>query len=184
MIKLLQLIEERQSVRKFDLSKTVEKEKIIQCVEAARLAPSACNAQPWKFIVIDEPELRKNVAEQTYGPFMKFNKFVIEAPVIVVVTIEKQNFNSRFGSSYKNIDFPLIDIGIASQQFCLQAQELGLGTCMLGWFNEKPIQKLLNIPKQRKIGMLIALGYAVENYKHRIKQRKNFEQMCSFNTYE
>ncbi len=183
MTQLFKLIRERQSVRKFDPDKIVEREKVMQCIEAARLAPSACNAQPWKFIVVDEPELKLNVAKETFGPLMKFNKFVVDASAIVVITIEKQNFNSRFGGTVKNIDFPLIDIGIAAQQFCLQAQELEVGTCMLGWFNEKPIQKMLNIPSKRKIALLIAVGYAVESYKQRDKQRKKTQQMCSFNAY-
>jgi nitroreductase len=183
MTGLIDLLRNRQSVRKYDASRPVEKEKIELCLEAARLAPSACNSQPWKFIVVDEPQLREQVAKETYGPLMRFNKFVLDAPVIIVITLEKSNFNSKVGIAVKNIEYPLIDIGIAAEHFCLQAHELGLGTCMLGWFNEKPIQKLLGIPEKRKIGLLISLGYAVEGYKQRQKQRKDISEMTALNSY-
>ncbi len=183
MTQLIELIKSRQSVRKYDASRPVEQEKIQLCLEAARLAPSACNSQPWKFIVVDEPQLREKVAKETYGPLMRFNKFVLDAPVIIVITQEKSNFTSKVGITVKSIDYPLIDIGIAAQHFCLQAHELGLGTCMLGWFNEKPIQKLLDIPEKRKIGLLISVGYAVEGYKQRQKQRKTKDEMTGENGY-
>jgi nitroreductase len=183
MMSFLELVSKRQSVRKYDPAKPVEPEKLKRCLEAARLAPSACNAQPWKFIVVDDPELKTKVAEATYGPVMRFNKFVAEAPVIVVITIEKPNFTSKFGTAVKNIEYPLIDIGIAAQHFCLQAQEIGLGTCLLGWFQAKTIQQLLNIPEKRKIGLLISVGYPVEQYKFRTKQRKPYQEICSFNKY-
>jgi len=137
---VLELFKNRQSVRKYS-NRKVEKEKIITCLEAARLAPSACNAQPWKFIVVDNPELAKEVAKTTYGTLLRFNKFTAEAPVMVVVLLEKQNFTAKFGATVKELDFKLIDMGIATQHFCLQAHELGLGTCMLGWFDEKKLKK-------------------------------------------
>lgn len=183
MSQLIELIKARQSVRKYDTSRSVEKEKIEQCIEAARFSPSACNAQPWKFIVVDDPELKTKVAKETYGALMRFNKFLLDVPVIVVITMEKANFNSTVGTTLKNIKYPLIDIGLAAGQFCLQAQELGLGTCMLGWFNEAPIQKLLGIPEKRKIGLLISVGYAEEGYKQREKQRKPVTEMSSRNKY-
>jgi nitroreductase len=183
MTRLIDLINKRQSVRKYDAGRQVEREKIEKCIEAARLSPSACNAQPWKFVVVDEPDLKRKVAEETYGPLMRFNKFVLDANVIIVIVIEKASFTSRFGTAVKNIEYPLIDIGIAAEHFCLQAEELGLGSCMIGWFNEKPIQKLLGIPEKRKIGLLISMGYAVPDYRQRQKQRKSPEQMSSYNTY-
>jgi len=176
---LFDLIEKRQSVRKYT-DKAVEKEKIIKCLKAAQLAPSACNAQPWKFLVVENKELSNEVAKATYGPLMKFNKFAIDAPVMVVVLIEKQNFTAKFGATVKDIDYKLIDLGITTQHFCLQAHELGLGTCMIGWFDEKKIKKILNLDKSKKIGLVISLGYAPDDYKQRQKQRKDFEQMCEF----
>jgi nitroreductase len=177
-----QLVLNRQSVRKY-ISKKVEKDKLEKCIETARIAPSASNAQPWKFIIIDEPEIKEKVASETYGKLISFNKFVHEAPVIVAIVIEKPNFKSQFGARVKDKDFYLIDIGILAAHFCLQATELGLGTCILGWFNEKQIIKILNIPKNKRIGILISVGYSPEDYKLRTKIRKEQGKILSFNKY-
>jgi nitroreductase len=177
-----ELINARQSVRKY-LPKAVEKEKLEKIIEAVRVAPSACNSQPWRLIIVDKPELKKEVAKATFSKTVSFNKFVIEAPVIAILVIEKPKLIAKIGGSIKNQEYPQYDIGIAAEHFCLQAADLGLGTCMLGWFNEKKIQQLLNIPKKRKIGLLITLGYAPEDYKQRKKIRKPLDEICGFNTY-
>lgn len=177
-----ELIGERQSVRSYE-GKLVEKVKLEKLAEAVRLAPSACNSQPWKLIIIDRPELKNEVAKATFSKTVVFNKFALEAPVIAVFVIEKEKLVARIGGSIKNQEYPQYDIGIAAEHFCLQATELGLGTCILGWFNEKKIQKLLNIPKKRKIGLVITLGYAPENYEQRKKIRKPLDEICGFNKY-
>ncbi|MCK9612735.1 MAG: nitroreductase family protein [Bacteroidales bacterium] len=176
-----ELIRLRQSTRKYN-DKPVEREKILHCIEAARLAPSACNSQPWSFIIIDEPQQRNKVARETYNNVIPFNKFVAEASAIVAVIIEKPTLISQLGGRIKNKDFYLIDIGIAAEHFCLQAAEEGLGTCMLGWFNEKNIQDILNIPKNKRIGLLITMGYS--NVKIRSKIRKPLEKITKYNSYE
>lgn len=155
-----------------------------RCLEAARLAPSASNSQPWKFIVVNDPELVMKVAKETIGPLSTFNNFVPEAPVIIAVVIEKMKVFTKIGASIQDREYPLIDIGIAAEHFCLQAAEEGLGTCMLGWFNEKPIKELLKIPKEKRIGLLITLGYAPDDYRLREKIRKKPEEMISFNFYK
>jgi len=106
----------------------------MQCIEAARLAPSACNAQPWKFIVVDEPSLKQQVAA-----------------------------------------------AIATDHFCLQATDLGLGTCIIGWFDERKIRKLLNIQKKKRIPLLLTVGYATGEL--RSKKRKELEVVYSGNGY-
>lgn len=176
------LITQRQSVRNYT-DKPVEAEKIRQCIEAARLAPSACNSQPWTFVVVTAPDLLKKVADETLGPLKSFNKFVSKAPVVIVLVMEKPKLIADMGGRIKNKEYPLIDIGIAAEHICLQATELGLGSCMLGWFNEKPIQELLNIPADKTIGLLISLGYAPESYKQRKKIRKPMNELMRFNGY-
>ncbi len=178
----IDLVVKRQSVRRY-LSKAIEPEKIERCLEAARLAPSASNSQPWSFIVIDEPELKNKVARQTYGNIISFNKFVLNAPVLVVFVVEKPKVITRLGSMIKKLDYPLIDIGITAEHFCLQATEEGLGTCMLGWFNARPIKKLLNVPMSKTIGLIIAVGYPPADYKVRAKTRKKLEEVVHYNSY-
>ena len=179
-MKFIELINSRQSVRKYS-GKQVEKEKIERCLEAARLAPSACNAQPWKYIVVDEPVLKEKVANETFSAIAPFNKFSLQAPVIVAIVMEKPNLLSQFGGRVKDKDFYLIDIGISAEHFCLAAAEEGLGTCILGWFNEKAVLKLLGIPAKKRIGLLITLGYAADEPRKKIRKEK--EKMSSYNKY-
>ena len=134
-----ELILKRQSDRKYQ-DKPVARELIIKCIEAARMAPSACNSQPWTFVVVDEPELCAEMASAAASIGM--NKFVAQAPVIVAVVQERMNLSARIGCAIKDKEYSLLDIGIAVEHFCLQAAELGLGTCILGWFDEKKVRKI------------------------------------------
>ncbi|QGY44486.1 NAD(P)H nitroreductase [Maribellus comscasis] len=177
-----ELVNLRQSVRKYS-DKPVEKEKTEQLIEAVHIAPSACNSQPWKLIIVNNPELKNKVAKATFSKAISFNKFAVEAPVIAVLVIEKAKLIAQLGGKVKNQEYAQYDIGIAADHFCLQAAELELGTCILGWFDEKKIKKLLNIPKKRKVGLVITLGYPPKDYKLRKKIRKPVEQICGFNTY-
>ena len=174
-----ELIKLRQSDRKYDASHKVSRELILQCLEAARLAPSACNSQPWHFVVVDGNEQLPAMAEAAAG--MGMNKFAAQAPVIIAVVLEKMNFTARIGSVIKDKEYRLLDVGIAVEHFCLQAAELGLGTCILGWFNEKQVAKIIGV-KNHRIPLLITLGYSEAH--HREKSRKAIEQIVSWNTYE
>lgn len=177
-----ELILKRQSVRKYK-NREVGRDKIQRIVEAVQLSPSACNSQPWRVVVVDEPELKDKVARATFNTMISFNKFTVEAPAIAVLVIEKAKLIAQIGGGIKNMEYPQIDIGIAAAHFCLQAAELGLGTCMIGWFDERKIKQLLHIPDKRKIGLLITLGYPVDDYRLRNKIRKPIESILAFNTY-
>ena len=179
---LSKLIHSRQSVRRY-AETPVEPEKLSQCLEAARLAPSASNSQPWSFIVVDQEPLRTEVAKASFSDIKLINKFTLQAPVMVVIVMEKAKLLTRLAMMVKKKEWPLIDIGIAAEHFCLQAAELGLGTCMIGWFEEDKIKKLLQIPSDKSIGLLISLGYAVEGYPQRTKIRKTMEEMVRYNKY-
>ena len=177
----LKLIETRQSVRGYLPSK-VETEKLNRCLEAARLAPSACNAQPWKFIVVDEPVLKAELAQATSSRLLGMNHFTLQAPVLIVIVIEKANFTSNMGQIIKDREFPLIDLGIATEHFCLQAMAEGLGTCILGWFDEAKVKKLLSIPSQKRVGLIVTLGYS-SSPEIRPKKRKEISEIVSYNKY-
>lgn len=172
-----ELAKNRQSDRKYK-NQAVEKEKIIQCLETARISPSANNSQPWKFVVVDDFEKKEQIAECSIG--LGMNKFTHQCPVIIAVVLEKQNFMSTIGSMIKNKDYSLFDVGIAVNQFCLQAADLGLGTCIMGWFDEKKIKKILGVGN-RRIPLLISLGYP--DAPTREKVRKPLEVMSSWNKY-
>ena len=181
-MKFSELVKIRQSDRSYS-DKPVEKEKLDQCLEAARLAPSASNSQPWKFIVVDDKELKNKVARATFDKIIKFNKFALQAPVIIVLVLENPKVITQIGGEIMKREYPLIDIGITAEHFCLQAAELGLGTCMIGWFYQKRIQELLNIPKKKTIGLLITLGYPPDDYPTRKKSRKERSEVVSHNKY-
>ncbi len=177
----LSLVGQRRSVRAY-LPDPVEKEKIMRCLEAARLAPSACNAQPWTFIVVDEPALKNALADLTNDLWLPLNRFTRQAPVHVVIVIEKPVLTSRLGAAVKKRDFPWIDIGAAAEHFCLQAAAEGLGTCMLGWFDEKRVRSLLGIPEESRVGLIITLGYSADD-PDRHKNRKELEDVVRWNGY-
>jgi len=126
-----ELMKTRQSVRRYD-PRPVEEEKLERLIEAVRLSPSASNSQPWKLVVVNEPGLREQVARTTFSQAIAFNRFSLGAPVIVVFCVEKAGLVTQIGGFIKNRPFSLIDIGIAAAHFCLQAAELGLGSCMMG----------------------------------------------------
>jgi len=178
--KMLELIISRQSDRKYS-DKPVEKEKLDKILEAGRMAPSACNAQPWKFIVVTEPNLIGKIAEAASARLIGMNTFVAQAPVLLVVVREKPNMSSKVGGTIKNKDYSLIDIGIASENVCLQARAEGIGSCMIGWFDERMLRKLLAIPRSKRVELIITLGYSLS--EQRKKKRKPAEVTISYNKY-
>lgn len=177
----LSLAEKRQSVRRFDQRK-VDRGILDKCVEAARLAPSACNSQPWKFIMVDEPELVKDLSACTYGGVVRFNKFTENAAAFAVVVMEPGSIVSKAGAVFSNTDYAHIDMGIAVENFCLQATELGVGTCILGWSRHGCVRKLLGIPKHKRVGLIIAIGYEKDPVL-REKKRKPIDEISSYNKY-
>lgn len=177
----LELVQRRQSVRAYR-PEAVPPQALTRCLEAARLAPSACNSQPWSFVVVDDPETKNRIAELTTDRVLPLNHFTKQAPIIVVVVIEKANLSARFGALAKNRPLPWIDVAMAVEHFCLQATTEGLGTCILGWFKERPIKSLLGIPRKQRVGLLITLGYPTED-RIRNKNRKELTSIAFRNHY-
>lgn len=177
---LLDLLRSRQSDRKYS-SKPVEREKIENIIEAGRIAPSACNAQPWKFIVVDEPEILMQLSDAASAKLLGMNGFVNQAPVIIVIVRESPNLSARAGALVKQKDYSLMDIGIATAHMCLQAEAEGLGSCIIGWFDENRVRKLLNIPGSKRVELLITTGYSLA--EKREKRRKPPEETVAYNKY-
>jgi len=179
----LEILIQRQSVRGYS-GQPVESEKLARCLEAARMSPSACNAQPWKFIVVDEPQLKDRIAGYaTSGPLVPMNHFTRQAPLLVVIVRESPNLTSKIGTLLKDKPYTLMDIGIVALQFCLQATAEGLGTCIMGWFNEKKVKELLHIPKSKRAELIITLGYP-SSPTLRPKVRKTLDDICCYNKYQ
>jgi nitroreductase len=177
----LDLVNKRYSVRNYKTA-PVPQEKVIRCIEAARLAPSACNSQPWKFVIVDEPQLVNELAKAAFEGLLDFNNFAFKAPVLVLIVSERESLSAKFGSIVKRKNFSLMDIGIAAEHFCLQAAQEGLGTCMIGWFNEKKVKKILSIPRFKRVELVITVGFSADD-KIPLKKRKSIAEILSCNKY-
>ncbi|MDH5466393.1 MAG: nitroreductase family protein [Candidatus Aminicenantes bacterium] len=174
-----QLVRNRRSIRRY-LDKPVDREKILTCIEAARLAPSADNVQPWRFLIIDDPELKDRLAAEVFSGIYSISRFAGKAPLIIVILARLDIIANRIGKQIQNIHYYLIDIGIAGEHLVLQAQELGLGTCWIGWFNIRRARKILKIPRKYKIVSMMAVGY-YEKRPSKEKKRKTLEDIAWFN---
>lgn len=177
-MKFIDLVKKRQSVRKF-LPKPVPRETLDRCLEAARLAPSACNSQPWAFIVIDDEKLKNKIVDEAFSGIYALNTFNKTAPCLVVVVTERSRYTACLGGYLRSVQYSLVDIGIAGEHFVLQAAEEGLGTCWLGWFDEKAVKNILALPKDKKVDVIISVGYPADETV-RPKIRKPLDETRSF----
>lgn len=177
---LLALMETRQSERKY-LDKPVEDDKVERILHAGRISPSACNGQPWKFIVVNDKSKLKEVSAAASAAALKMNTFVGQAPLLIVIIREKSNLSSRAGALVKDKDYSLIDIGIATVSMAYQATAEGLGSCIIGWLDEKKIRESLSIPKSKRIELILSVGYT--DNPLRTKVRKPKEDIISYNKY-
>ena len=159
----LELVNQRQSVRQYEPGRVIPREVLDRCLEAARLAPSACNSQPWSFVVVDDLSQVKSVAgEVCCPPPYGMNKFAVNASALIAVVTEKMKWAARLGAQFRGVQYSLVDIGIACEHLVLQAAEDGIGSCWIGWFHEKRLKNLLRIPKDKKVDLLICLGYPAD----------------------
>ena len=169
----MEIARARQSCRGYDEERAVEPEKITAMLEAARLAPSACNGQPYHFTVCSG-EAAKKVASATQG--MGMNKFASDAPVLIVVSEEDYVKSAALGAKLKGNDYRSIDIGIAAAYITAEAEAQGLGSCILGWFDDKKIREICKLSKP--VRLVITLGYAADETL-RPKKRKDISELVS-----
>ena len=161
----------RQSCRRYDAEKPVEAEKLSAVLEATRLAPSACNGQPYHLTVC-KGEKAKAVAEMTMG--MGMNKFAADAPVVIVISEENYVASAALGAKVKGNDYRSIDIGIAAAYLTAAAAAEGLGTCILGWFDDGMICGL-----DKPVRLVVTLGYAKQDDILRTKKRKALSELVT-----
>jgi len=169
---VFEAVQKRRSVRAYE-STSIPKEKLDKILEAARLAPSAGNIQPWHFIIVTELEKRQKLAR---APFAKFLK---EAPVVIVGCGDKKASPNWF----------VVDVAIAMQNMVLTATSEGLGTCWVGSFDESQVREMLKIPENYRVVALLALGYPKEKFDlqgkllHLVRRRKPLEKIVSFEEF-
>ena len=170
----LELINTRQSCRSYDEEKQVEPEKITAILEAARLAPTACNGQPFHFTVC-RGDKAKEVAKATQG--VGLNKFAAQAPVLIVISEEAYVKTAAFGARVKGNDYRSIDIGIAAAYLTAAATEEGLSTCILGWLDDEKIREICGL--KRPVRLVVTVGYP-KNDKLREKKRKPLDLLVTY----
>ena len=171
----LEIANARQSCRSYDEAKPVEEEKLHAILEAARLAPSACNGQPWHVTVLrGEPAKEAALACRGLG----MNKFAVQAPVLLVLSEKPYVKSAAMGAKVKNNDYRSIDIGIACAYLTSEATAQGLSTCILGWFDDGKLRELCGISEP--VRLVITLGYAAAEDKLRQKKRKDLAELVSY----
>lgn len=154
----------------------MEQEKLEKILEAARLAPSACNGQPYKLTVC-RGAAAKEVALATRG-MGGMNKFAVQAPVVIVISEMPYVKSAALGAKVKRNDYRSIDIGIVAAYLTAEATAQGLSTCILGWLDDEKIRKLCNLEYPARL--VITLGYAKEGDTLRKKVRKDLTELVQY----
>ena len=170
-----EIAQSRQSCRSYDAAREIEEEKLAAILEATQLSPSACNGQPYHLTVC-KGEAAKAVATATMG--MGMNKFAAQAPVLVVISEEPYVKSAALGAKLKGNDYRSIDIGIAAAYLTAEAAAQGLGSCILGWFDDDKIRKLCDLTDP--VRLVITLGYPKEGDPLRTKKRKELQELVSY----
>ncbi len=167
-----EIAETRQSCRSYDAARAVEQEKIERILASARLAPSACNGQPYA-ITVCHGVTAERVGEATRG--VGINKFATEAPVMLVISEKAYVATAALGAKVKKNDYRSIDIGILAAYITAEATAQGLGTCILGWLDDAKIREICSLDGQ--VRLVITLGYPKEDDKLRPKKRKALDEL-------
>lgn len=171
----LEIAQTRQSCRSYDETRPVEPEKLNAVLEAARLAPSACNGQPYHFTVC-RGQAAREVASAVTG--MGMNKFAAQAPVLIVVSEMPYVKSAAVGARVKKNDYRSIDIGIAAAYLTAEAAAQGLGSCILGWLDDEKIRKICGL--DQSVRLVITLGYAKADDPLRPKKRKDLQELVTY----
>ena len=177
-----EMLEKRESCRAFS-GRLVTRDDLMRLVEAGRLSPSGCNAQPWKFIVVDEPDAKERLCDAlvvdggaTGAPFRK------QVPAFIIIVEQPAKVMPFVKDHYVDTQrFAQGDIGMAAMNMCYQALELGLSTCILGVNDQKKMEDYFGIPQGSEVRLVLAVGYSAEEKAPRKKIRKPVEEICSFN---
>ena len=171
----MEIAQNRQSCRSYDEARPVEREKLDAILEAVRLAPSACNGQPYHLTVC-QGETAKQAALAARG-MAGLNKFATQAPVVIIISEGPYVKTAALGAKMKNNDYRSIDIGIAAAYLTAEATAQGLGSCILGWLDDEKLRKITQLDRPARL--LVTLGYPKEGDVLRPKIRKDAAQLIS-----
>ncbi len=155
---LMTLLQTRRSCRRYDGQRPVPRELLDRCVEAARLAPSACNRQPWRFVIADDPGVVAQLRAEARSPGIP-HPWWEQVPVFVALCAELDLLAHRVAPLVSGIPYYLLDLGIAGEHFVLAAEAQGLGSCWIGWFNGRAARRVLRIPRSHRIVALLTVGW-------------------------
>lgn len=164
----------RQSCRSYDAEREVEEEKIQAILESARLAPSACNSQPYH-VTVCRGESAKAVADGITG--MGMNKFAYSVPIMIVISEDSYSASAALGAKIKKNDYRSIDIGILSAYITAEATAQGLGSCIIGWLDEAKLREICGV--KGSVRLVITIGYAKADDPLREKKRKNIDELIT-----
>lgn len=176
-----ELIKKRESCRDYCDTK-VPREKLTALIEAACLSPSACNSQPWRFIIVDDADKTEKLKEYLFDKESGTNRHVLTVPAFIVEIETHAKLKRRIEELYGSQQYAQIDIGSTTAYLTLKAADMGLSTCIMGVFDEEKVKELLSIPDELKVRLIVAVGFA-RTSEIRQKIRKNTEEIVSYNQY-
>jgi nitroreductase len=161
----IHLVQHRTSCRAYE-PKAVSREHLELMLEAARLAPSACNKQPWRFVVVEDPATRMRLIKEAFLKGIPM-KWAVNAGAIIALGMEKSAITHKVAPKISGVDYPLLDLGIAGEHLVLQAEELGLGTCWIGWIKPKEVRRIVGWPRSIEPVSLITVGWPTSGERKR-----------------
>ena len=173
----INLVKQRTSCRSYE-AKPVPREHLELMLEAARLAPSACNKQPWRFAVVENEALRMRLIDESFLKGIPM-KWAVNAKAIIALGMEKSAITHKIAPKISGVDYPLLDLGIAGEHLVLQAEELGLGTCWIGWIKPKKVREIIGWPRSIEPVSLITVGWPVSDDR-KTRPRLPSEEICKW----
>ena len=173
-MEVFKAIKERRSVRAFT-PEMVSEEEIMKIIDAARWAPSAGNIQPWEFIIVRRPEIKRGLSAAALN-----QTFIEEAPVVIVVCANENRSSWGYGERGRTL-YCLQDTAAATQNMLLAAYALGLGTCWVGAFREEGVRRVLNIPRGVRPVAIVPVGHPAE--KPRPRPRRSLREIVHYETF-
>ena len=176
-----EIIRKRRSIRVYE-RKPLSSETLRLIIEGARFAPSACNRQPWRFVAVTDKQKVDMIFAKALGGIVS-NSWAETAPAFIVACAKKSFLVNIVGAGIKRIPYHYLDMGAAIEHILLKAAELGLGTCWMGWFNEKAIRNILRIPRSIEIVSLIAIGYPSKHIEQQPRVQLKLDEVLFWNKY-